>query len=211
MTLPKGALPIAINSSFCLGSDSPRRRDLLAQIGVFPQQIIAAHIDETPLPRETPKHYAKRMAREKNQAIKAALPVLTADTVVCMGRKILPKAANDDMVGDCLYQLSGRNHRVYTAICLSDGAGIYHERLVETRLAMKRLSTPEIKRYIESKEGIGKAGGYAIQGLAAIFMRRIQGSYSNIVGLPLYETAQLLNGLGLADLDLIGERKHHGA
>jgi len=185
--------------SLILASASPRREALLAQIGVTADRIIAPDVDETARPRELPAAYAKRIAREKAALVAASEPlaaVLAADTVVACGRRILPKAADESDARACLELLSGRAHRVMTAVCLiADGRRA--ERLVETRVVFKRLSAREISAYLAGGEWRGKAGGYAIQGQAAIFVRLLTGSYSGVVGLPLFETASLLAGAGL--------------
>ena len=179
-----------------LASASPRRRDLLAQIGVVPDDIAAADIDETPLRTETPRDLALRLAISKAQAVTAEGHVLAADTVVCLGRRILPKADSADEVRDCLKLLSGRNHRVITAIAVVAPGGKLTSRAVETRLSFKRLSAAEIDAYAQSGEGEGKAGGYGIQGRAGGFVIKLIGSYTAVVGLPLYETRCLLQGAG---------------
>ncbi|MEO1493668.1 MAG: Maf family protein [Pseudomonadota bacterium] len=178
-----------------LGSASPRRRDLLAQIGVVPDEIRGADIDETPLADELPRVYVKRMAREKNAAIDGGGLILTADTVVSAGRRILGKPRDADEARAFLSLLSGRRHRVTTAVCVRSG-DVARERAVETRVKFKRLSDEEIAAYLASGEWQGKAGGYAIQGIGAAFIPEIHGSYTNVVGLPLTETAGLLTGLG---------------
>lgn len=188
-----------------LASASPRRLDLLRQIGVEPDICLPADVDETPLRGERPIALAKRLAREKARRCLEMLAsdvkagpclILAADTVVACGARILPKAESEAEARACLDLLSGRGHRVYTAICLLSETGKLSERLVETRLKLKRLSVQEIDFYIQSGEWHGKAGGYAIQGLAAAFVISLVGSYSSVVGLPLYETAQLLGGHG---------------
>lgn len=182
-----------------LASASPRRLELLRQIGIEPDIVIAADIDETPRKRETPRMLALRLAREKAEA--AAAPqarVLAADTVVAVGRRILPKAETEAQARACLALLSGRTHRVYTGIALKSGEGRVRARLVETRVRFKLLTDAEIDGYIVSREWQGKAGGYAAQGRAARFIVSIVGSYSSVVGLPLYETANLLEGTGEA-------------
>lgn len=176
-----------------LASASPRRLALLAQIGVTPDEVIATDIDETPLKKETPRALALRLARDKAEAVKAHGCVLAADTVVAVGRRVLPKAETEPEARACLALLSGRGHRVYTGVALKTSQGV-RERLVETRVTFKRLSPAEINAYIASGEWRGKAGGYAVQGLAGRYITNIVGSYSNIVGLPLYETANLLEG-----------------
>ncbi|MCH8168976.1 MAG: septum formation protein Maf [Proteobacteria bacterium] len=180
-----------------LGSASPRRLDLLARIGVVPDQVRAAEIDETPLKGELPHAYVDRMAREKAEAVPAEPDelVLAADTEVSIGRRILGKPVDEAEAVQFLLLLSGRRHRVTTALCLKLGERRWRRR-VETRVKFKRLSDIEISAYIRSGEWRGKAGGYAIQGLAAAFIPQINGSYTNVVGLPLCETAALLQGAG---------------
>ncbi len=180
-----------------LGSASPRRRDLLARIGVVPDQVRAVEIDETPAKGELPHAYVDRMAREKADAVPAGPDelVLTADTEVSIGRRILGKPDGEAEAVKFLLLLSGRRHRVTTALCLKLGERRWRRR-VETRVKFKRLSDAEISAYIRSGEWRGKAGGYAIQGLAGAFIPEINGSYTNVVGLPLTETAALLQGAG---------------
>jgi len=178
-----------------LGSASPRRKELLARIGVVPDAVIGANIDEAPAPGERPRPYAERMAREKNAAIGSDGMVLTADTVVSAGRRILGKPADADEARAMLELLSGRRHRVVTSV-VARLDGRVRQRTVETRVKMKRLSDIEISAYLASGEWRGKAGGYAIQGIAAAFVPEIHGSCTNVVGLPLTETAGLLSGLG---------------
>jgi septum formation protein len=186
-----------MNGRLILASASPRRLDLLAQIGLTPDEVLPADIDETPLAGELPRQLAARLAESKARAIadshKNAF-VLGADTVVACGRRILPKAETEDEARKCLTLLSGQKHRVFGGICLIASDGSLVSRLVTTVVQFKRLSAGEITGYIESREWEGKAGAYAIQGLAARFVKRINGSYSNVVGLSLYETAALLNG-----------------
>jgi septum formation protein len=178
-----------------LASASPRRLELLRQIGVTPDQVIAADIDETPRKSETPRLHALRLAHAKAQAVSAPhARVLAADTVVAIGRRILPKAETEAQARACLALLSGRGHRVYTGVALKGADGNLRTRLVETRVTFKRLTPAEIDAYIACGEWRGKAGGYAVQGLAARFVISIIGSYSAVVGLPLYETACLLEG-----------------
>ena len=182
-----------------LASASPRRRDLLAQIGIVPDDIRPADINEDPMPGELPKGHAERLACEKASAAAQSVNsayILAADTVVGVGRRILPKAETEDQVADCLQLMSGRAHRVYTGVALVSPDGILRRRVVETRLKFKRLSDADIQTYIDTGEGIGKAGGYGIQGFAECFIRQINGSYSNVVGLPLFETRNLLRGAG---------------
>ena len=188
-----------------LASASPRRLELLAQIGVKPDAILPSEIDETPLKGESPRILAERLAMEK-ASVAAAMAAkreerwprltLAADTVVAVGRRILPKCETPDEAQACLDLLSGRGHRVYTGLALIAPDGAARRRLVETRLRFKRLSRAEIEDYLASGEWRGKAGGYAIQGLASVFVERLVGSYSNVVGLPLAETAALLGGQG---------------
>jgi septum formation protein len=182
-----------------LASASPRRLDLLRQIGITPDRVLPADLDETPFKRELPGPHAKRLAQAKAEAIRAAVPgayILAADTVVGCGRRILPKAETDDELRLCLDLLSGRRHRVHGGVCLIAPDGTMRLRLVQSSVTFKRLTPAEIDAYVASGEGRGKAGGYAIQGRAAALIRAIDGSYSNIVGLPLFETSQLLRGAG---------------
>ncbi len=188
-----------------LASASPRRLALLAQIGVKPDVILPSEIDEAPRRGEAPRALAERLAMEKASVAAAMAPkqadlaprlTLAADTVVCVGRRILPKCETLDQAAACLNLLSGRGHRVYTGLALVSPGGAARRRLVETRLRFKRLSRGEIEAYLASGEWRGKAGGYAIQGLAGAFVERLVGSYSNVVGLPLAETAALLAGHG---------------
>jgi septum formation protein len=182
-----------------LASASPRRRDLLAQIGLEPDLIDPAEIDETPRRDEQPPDHAERLAREKAATVAARHPgafVLAADTVVACGRRILPKAEDAATARRCLELLSGRRHRVHGGIAVATPEGRLVSREVRTMVAMKRLSPAELDAYIASGEWEGKAGGYAIQGRAASFVEAVNGSYPNVVGLPLFETARLLEGLG---------------
>ncbi len=188
-----------------LASGSPRRIELLGQVGVVPDQLFPAELDETPERAEHPRSLAKRLSRSKAERAAAALPaagtdggtfILAADTVVAVGRRILPKAEISDEATNCLKLLSGRSHRVYSGVCLITPAGKVRQRLVETRVRFKRLSREELELYLASGEWRGKAGGYAVQGLAGAFVVKLVGSYSNVVGLPLYETVALLAGEG---------------
>jgi septum formation protein len=182
-----------------LASASPRRLDLLRQIGLEPDAIDAAELDESPQAKETPRRLAVRLAAAKAAGVAARQPeafVIAADTVVAVGRRILPKAECEQDVADCLALLSGRNHRVLTGVAAVAPGGRVATRLVETRVHFKRLSSCDVDSYVRSGEGLGKAGGYAVQGRAGAFVVGLQGSYSSIVGLPLYETATLLGGLG---------------
>ena len=191
-------------TSLVLASSSPRRRELLAQIGVTPARIASPDIDETPRQGELPRDYALRMATEKAAAVARAdgEVVLAGDTVVALGRRILPRAADAAEVAQCLTLVSGRRHRVYSAIALVDAQGQLRTRLSETILTFKRLHPAEIAAYAAHGEGEGKAGGYAIQGRAAMFVRWLAGSPSGVVGLPLAEAAALLNAAGVLP--------HHG-
>jgi septum formation protein len=181
-----------------LASASPRRLDLLAQIGIRPDAVDPAEIDETPA-GEVPLRHAARLAEAKARVVAArhaGAYVLAADTVVACGRRILPQALGPAAARACLELLSGRRHRVHGGIALVTPAGKLVSRRVETAVIFKRLDPREIDSYLASGEWHGKAGGYAIQGLAARFIRGIIGSYSNVVGLPLFETVSLLAGHG---------------
>ena len=183
-----------------LASASPRRRALLEQIGYAPDTVEPAALDETVLPEERPGAHAARLARAKAEAVAARHPgafVLGADTVVACGRRILEKAESEEGARRCLSLLSGRRHRVCGGVTVIDPAGRAVSRLVRTAVAFKKLSAEEMEAYLAGDEWRGKAGGYAIQGRAAAFVRFVNGSYSNVVGLPLHETYRLLAGLGL--------------
>jgi septum formation protein len=182
-----------------LASASPRRLELLRQIGVLPDRVTPADIDEAPLRDETPRLTAARLARAKAQAVRALAPdafVLAADTIVAVGRRILPKAETEDQARACLALLSGRAHRVLTAVAALAPDGRLAARLSETRLHFKRLTPTETNAYLAGGEWRGKAGGYAIQGAAGGFVTALSGSYTGVVGLPLYETRCVLEGLG---------------
>lgn len=184
---------------FVLASASPRRLELLRQIGLEPTEVLPADLDEAPLKGELPRAHAARLAREKAQAIAALRPgafVLAADTVVAMGRRSLGKAAGEAEARRHLLGLSGRRHRVYGGIAVIAPDGRLAERLVTTVVQFKRLSDAEVAAYLAGGEWQGKAGSYAIQGQAAAFIPSINGSYSNVVGLALAETTALLRGLG---------------
>lgn len=199
-TAPSTAVFGPDSTRLVLASASPRRKDLLAQIGIKPDAIEPADIDESCLAGELPKPYALRMAIEKAQAIAdTGSLILSADTVVAAGRRILPKAETEQQAKDCLQLLSGAGHRIYGGICLRHGDQL-KTRLVETRIKFKRLSQEEINAYLVSGEWEGKAGGYAIQGRASVFVQSIQGSYTNVVGLSLPETYALLQSSGLSAL-----------
>ncbi|MCA0320760.1 MAG: Maf-like protein [Proteobacteria bacterium] len=188
-----------------LASGSPRRLALLQQAGIEPDTLVPAEIDETPIPRESPRKLAQRLAREKASEAARRLRddaewegavILAADTVVCVGRRILPKAESIDEASACIRLLSGRSHRVYTGLCRVDQRGRTTTKLVETRVRFKRLSREEIEAYLASGEWRGKAGGYAIQGIAGAFVVSLVGSYTNVVGLPLAEAVGLIGATG---------------
>ena len=190
---------------FVLASGSPRRLALINQAGIEPDSLKPSDVDETPRRGEIPRAYANRLARSKAEValdnvrlddeLRGAY-ILAADTVVAVGRRILPKAELLDEAAQCLRLLSGRNHRVHTSICLVTPKEAFRQRLVETRVRFKRLSDEDIESYLASGEWRGKAGGYAAQGIAGTFIVKIVGSYTNVVGLPLYETMSLLGGEG---------------
>jgi len=189
----------AAQSSLVLASASPRRLELLRQIGIEPDQVEPAGLDEAPQGRELPRDHAARLALEKAEAVRARHPdfyILGADTVVALGRRILPKAEDEATARACLGRLSGRRHRVLGGVAAIAPDGRVARRLVTTQVKMKRLTPRDIADYLACGEWRGKAGGYAIQGRAAAFIASVNGSYSNVVGLPLYETAALLRGLG---------------
>lgn len=186
-----------------LASASPRRIELLAQIGIEPAFLQPADINETPQRLEHPRSLAKRLSFQKAEKAKEKLQndaeyksafILAADTVVGVGWQILPKAESEDVALDCLRLLSGRAHKVFTGVCLITPKGSVRQTLVESRVRFDRLSRRQMDAYISSGEWRGKAGGYAIQGLAGSFIVKLVGSYSNIVGLPLHETQALLEG-----------------
>lgn len=184
---------------FVLASASPRRRDLLAQMGIIPTKIHPADLDETPHQGELPRVYAERLAIEKARAVQAQFAgsvILAADTVVAVGRRILPKTEDEASARECLELLSGRAHKVLTAIAVIAADGSLSRRVVVTRVKMKRLTDEEIAVYLSSGEWNGKAGGYGIQGMASAFISDLSGSYSAVVGLPLFETRNLLMGAG---------------
>ena len=196
---------MATRPELILASASPRRLALLNQIGIEPEHLLPAFLDETPGRGELPRKLAVRLAQSKamsarHKALHTGIAdnalVLGADTVVAVGRRILPKAETMEEASTALRLLSGRAHRVYTDICLFNVAGKVHNRLVETKVRFKRLSAREIESYLASAEWRGKAGGYAIQGIAGAFVQHLSGSYSAVVGLPLHETVALLTGAG---------------
>jgi septum formation protein len=183
-----------------LASSSPRRRDLLAQLGIIPAQIFSPDIDETPGKAERPDRYALRLALTKADAARDVLPgavILACDTTVAVGRQIVGQATSDADVAKFLRLLSGRRHRVHSAVCVIDALGTPRTRLSSSIVQFKPLSKTEIAAYVASGEGIGKAGGYAIQGRAGGFVTRLAGSYSGVVGLPLFETRALLVTAGI--------------
>ncbi len=182
-----------------LASASPRRLDLLAQVGITPDMVAPADIDETPLKGEMPKALAQRLACEKAAKIASQNPesfILAADTVVACGRELLDKSETEDQAREYLKQLSGRRHVIYGGICLITPDGIRLSRVVETKVQFKKLNRDEIESYLRSGEWRGKAGGYGIQGLAAAYIKFLSGSYSNVVGLSLYDTIRMLEGSG---------------
>lgn len=188
-----------------LASGSPRRLSLINQVGITPDHLLPADIDELPLKGELPRACANRLARVKAETALAHVRrdeelkgsyILAADTVVAVGLRILPKAELVDDANQCLRLLSGRNHKVYTAICLVTPKEGFRQRMVETRVRFKRLSEEDLDTYLASGQWRGKAGGYAAQGIAGSFIVKLVGSYTNVVGLPLYETVTLLAGEG---------------
>ena len=189
-----------MNRTLVLASSSPRRRDLLAQIGVVPGAIRSPDIDESPRKGELARPYAERMASEKALAVprQEGEVVLAGDTTVALGRRILPQAENEGDVARFLRLLSGRRHRVHSAISVIDANEKQRTRCVTSQVKFKRLSEEEIAAYADSGEGIGKAGGYAIQGRAAGLIDFLAGSHSGVVGLPLFETCALLKAAGIA-------------
>ncbi|SHJ73641.1 septum formation protein [Aureimonas altamirensis DSM 21988] len=196
---------MAQSQHLILASASPRRLELLQQVGLEPERLLPADIDEAQHGSEHPRSLAKRLSQGKAEAAVAVLErlqeragrfVLAADTVVCVGRQVMPKAELIEDAHANLRILSGRTHRVYTGVCVIGPSGRLRQRLVETRVRFKRLTREDMDQYLASGEWRGKAGGYAIQGLAGGFVVRLVGSYSNVVGLPLYETLALLQGEG---------------
>jgi len=189
----------ATRQPLVLASASPRRLDLLARIGIRPDRVIATEIDETPLRGELPRPYAMRLALAKAEAAAQQAPaaiILAADTVAAAGRRILPKATTEAEARHCLELISGRRHRVMTAVVLALPDGRRLRRLAQSIVTFQRLTEQQIAAYLASGEWRDKAGGYAIQGRAEAFIRFLSGSHSNVVGLPLFETAQMLRGIG---------------
>ncbi|WP_395332759.1 Maf family protein [Novosphingobium sp. BL-8H] len=196
---PDASADASAHLRLILASASPRRRELIGRLGVTPHAVIAADIDETHDPREHPRAYARRMAQEKALAVSADdAHILAGDTVVACGRRVLPKAEDEKTARECLALLSGRRHRVLSAIALKSPDGTLRERLSETIVCFKSLSKDEVEAYIAGGEWHGKAGGYAIQGSAEGLITWISGSHSGVVGLPLYETRALLKAAGFA-------------
>ena len=202
--------PVPLRPRLVLASASPRRLALMQQAGFDVDALLPAEIDETPQRGEAPRFLAQRLATRKAEAankIKNKQPeligayLIAADTVVAVGRRVLPKCETREEAEDCLHLLSGRQHRVYTAVSLITPRGAERRRLAEARIRFKRLSGAEIAAYLATDEWRGKAGGYAIQGRAGIFVATVVGSYSAVVGLPLYETYALLTGEGFPALD----------
>lgn len=188
-----------MKNKLILASASPRRLELLKQVGITPEDIIPADIDETPQKGEWPRDLAKRLATEKAQAIAASHPdafILAADTVVGCGRRILDKSEDEAYARMCLETISGRRHHVFGGITLISPEEVLISRCIDTIVQFKRLSEKDIETYLKSGEWQGKAGGYAIQGLAASYVKFIRGSYSNVVGLSLYDTMKILDGAG---------------
>lgn len=185
---------------FVLASSSPRRRDLLARLGVTPDRVASPDIDESPLAGEAPRAYALRLAEAKARAVvrEADEVVLAGDTAIVLGRRILPPAEDESVQRRLLGLLSGRRHHCLSAICVIDRDGRARTRLADTIVAFKRLSETEIQAYVACGEGLGKAGGYAIQGRAEAFVRFLSGSHSGVIGLPLFETRALLAASGVA-------------
>jgi nucleoside triphosphate pyrophosphatase len=190
-----------MSAPLVLASESPRRLALLAQAGIVPDAVLPAAIDESAKKAELPRLHALRLAVEKARKVgseRSGKPafVLAADTVVALGRRILPKAQDDEEVRACLKLLSGRRHQVITAVALISPEGKLRTRVAMTRVSLVRLTEAEIESYVQSREGVGKAGGYAIQGRAEALVKEISGSWSNVVGLPLALTVALLKGAG---------------
>jgi len=185
---------------FILASASPRRLQLLAQIGLTPDDVHPADINEDPIPGELPRPHAMRLAQEKAAVVSALFPgkvILAADTVVGVGRRILPKTLERSEAETCLRLMSGRAHRVFTGVCVIDAHGVSRAKVSETRLKVKRLTEQELTAYLDSEEWHGKAGGYGIQGKAGAFILFLSGSYTGVVGLPVHETSVMLRTAGI--------------
>ena len=196
---------MALNNKLILASGSPRRVELLAQAGIEPMRLMPMDIDETPKKSEHPRSLARRLSTGKAEAALAAIRsdpayddsyILAADTVVAVGRRILPKAEMVDEASSALHLLSGRSHRVFTGVCLVTPDRKLRQKVIDTKVRFKRLSSLDIESYLASGQWRGKAGGYGIQGIAGSFVVKLVGSYTNVVGLPLYETVALLTGEG---------------
>jgi septum formation protein len=194
-----------LKQKLILASGSPRRLDLLKQIGIEPDRLMPMDLDETPKRAEHPRSLARRLSGEKAAAAHAVLRhepawagayILAADTVVAVGRRILGKAEFSEDARAALHLLSGRSHWVYTGVCVVTPSGQFRQKVVETKVRFKRLSPKEIDTYVASNQWHGKAGAYGIQGIAGVFVQKMSGSYTNVVGLPLFETAQMLAGEG---------------
>jgi septum formation protein len=188
-----------VNNRLVLASTSPRRRDLLARIGIVPDRIVGPDIDESPRGGELPRAYALRLAEEKARAVDRAEGevVIAGDTTIACGRMILPPAETHEVQRALLRRLSGRRHHALSAVCVIDAAGKARARLADTIVAFKQLTADEIEAYIACGEGLGKAGGYAIQGRAESWVRFLSGSHSGVIGLPLFETRALLASAGI--------------
>ncbi len=196
---------MALEQKLILASGSPRRLDLLNQVGIEPARLMPMDIDETPKRAEHPRSLARRLSTEKAEAAYRSVRddpawrhsyILSADTVVAVGRRILEKTEYTEEASSALHLLSGRGHWVYTGVCLVTPGGQFRQKVVQTKVRFKRLSTREIENYIASGQWRGKAGAYAIQGIAGAFVQKLVGSYSNVVGLPLFEVTTLLAGEG---------------
>ena len=196
---------MALNNKLILASGSPRRVELLAQAGIEPARLMPMDIDETPKKSEHPRSLARRLSTGKAEAALSVIRsdpayddcyILAADTVVAVGRRILPKAEMVDEASSALHLLSGRSHRVFTGVCLITPDRTVRQKVIDTKVRFKRLSTLDIESYLASGQWRGKAGGYGIQGIAGSFVVKLVGSYTNVVGLPLYETVALLTGEG---------------
>lgn len=194
-----------LRQKLILASGSPRRLDLLKQVGVEPVRLMPMDLDETPKKSEHPRSLARRLSTDKARAAYAEIRrdpawndsyIVAADTVVAVGRRILPKAEYLEEASSSLHLLSGRSHWVFTGVCLITPGGTVRQKIVETKVRFKRLSGLDIESYLASGQWRGKAGGYAVQGIAGCFVQKLVGSYTNVVGLPLFETLQLLSGEG---------------
>ena len=196
-----------LRQKLILASGSPRRLDLLKQVGIEPVRLMPMDLDETPKKSEHPRSLARRLSTDKAKAAYSEIRrdpvwndsyIVAADTVVAVGRRILPKAEYLEEASSALHLLSGRSHWVFTGVCLITPGGTVRQKIVETKVRFKRLSGLDIESYLASGEWRGKAGGYAVQGIAGCFVQKLVGSYTNVVGLPLFETLQLLSGEGFA-------------